>query len=100
MPIQRASRKTPWIPLFEAVSGEIYVQTLQNQIHTEGVRSQTNHVTKIQGNYPKYTFPLGCCGFLVGHVSIFDAWLCLTFQIVPMPINTAFMDLRRGFREQ
>jgi len=41
----------PWIPTFEVVSGEIYVQMLQNQIHTEGARKQTNHMTKIQDNW-------------------------------------------------
>jgi len=28
MPSLRASKRTLWIPVFEAVSGEIYVQTL------------------------------------------------------------------------
>ena len=40
MPSQRAFRRPPWISVFEVVSREIQVQSMQNQLHTKGVRGQ------------------------------------------------------------
>jgi len=52
MPSQIASRRPPWISVFETVTREIYIQTLQNQIHTEGIRSEMDQLTKDEGLDP------------------------------------------------